>query len=155
MRSVDETLSSPRGRKLASLLGCLRKPWDEIDARALLGARGYCEYCGADVLSSPEAFGGSQWDHIVPRALGGEDEKEEPWVGKLKEVFEKNIAVVCRKCNHLKRGELPRDVDAKDLLALPREQRVDRIRPWVQELRRHARVVEEFAAFRELVELVR
>lgn len=152
MRSVDETLSSPRGKNLASFLGRLRKPWDEIGVRALLRARGYCEYCGADVLRSPEAFGGSQWDHIVPESRRGEHENSGM---QRREVFDRNVGVACWKCNHLKRGELPRDVDAKDLLALPREQRVDRIRPWVQELRRHAGVVEEFAAFRELVELVR
>lgn len=155
MRSADEVLSSPRGKELASFLGRLRKPWGDVEVRALLRARGYCEYCGADVVSSLEALAGSRSDHIVPYGSDGEHEEKGPWAGKREEVFERNIAVACWKCNSLKGAELGPGVKAKDLLALKREQRVDRIRPWVQELRRDARVVEEFAAFRELVELVR
>jgi len=42
-----------------------------------------CAYCDADLLESPEAFGASQWDHVVPG-------------GTL-------LVLTCRLCNALKR----------------------------------------------------
>ena len=63
--------------------------------------------------------------------------------------------MACSKCNELKGRELPEELDAKALLGLERDQRVARMRPWVQKLRCDRRVVREYAALRELVEMAR
>lgn len=156
MNTENESVPvAQRSEALRKFLREVKKGWTDTQIDAILDAKGYCEFCGADVVGSPEAFWSSPWDHIVPKAFGGEHEKKPPWRGKLKEVFQKNIAVVCWKCNNLKGRKLPGGVDAKDLLDLGREQRIEKVRPWVQQLRRDYEVVQEFAAFRELVEMVR
>ncbi len=49
-------------------------------------SKGYCTYCGADLLASISTFWSAQRDHVHTRAAGGNDE-------------EKNMVIVCPSCN--------------------------------------------------------
>ena len=143
---------SPRGKELVGFLKGLQKPWEDHQINAMLRARGYCEYCGTDVVASVEGLSDSEWDHIIPKNRGGEHEKNGT---PIDVVFEKNIALACYKCNELKGEDVPHGAAVEDLKELSREERVAAFRPVVLERRREYRVVEVFAAFRELVEMVR
>ena len=87
--------------------------WGEDPAR--LGERaGYvCEYCGLDLLSSPENYKEWQTDHIVPQGCGGTDDFD-------------NLALSCRTCNvSFKSRWNPRDcagdnASREDLIAAAR-----------------------------------
>ncbi|HUU96491.1 MAG TPA: HNH endonuclease signature motif containing protein [Phycisphaerae bacterium] len=150
--ALDSILESSRGAQLVKLLRDMPNGWEPHTVLAILRAKGYCEYCGADVLSSLEAFWAGKWDHIIPKNRGGEHEKNGT---PIDVVFEKNIALACYKCNELKGEDVPHGAAVEDLKELPREERIVAFRPVVLERRREYRVVEVFAAFRELVEMVR
>ena len=60
--------------------------WSEETAEVCLQAHFRCEYCGLDFLASPDNYKQIQVDHIVPKHLGGPDEKS-------------NYAASCRTCN--------------------------------------------------------
>lgn len=139
---------SPRGKELVGFLKGLEKPWEDHQINAMRRGRGHCEYCGADVVASVEALSDSQWEHIIPKKHGGEHEKNGV---PIDVVFEKNIALACHNCNGLKGDDMPKGV----AVTLSREERIAAFRPVVLERRREYRVVEVFAAFRELVEMVR
>ena len=142
----EAILGSPRGKTLVEFLGQVRKPWTKEHIETVLRAQGYCEYCGADLLASPEAFWSSEWEHIIPRARGGED------------CFETNIALACRTCNNCKGAELPEKLQKlteEQIRQMTREERLRLVRPLVWEYRNQAQIVEAFEAFRGLVEMVR
>lgn len=143
---------SPRGKELVGFLKGIQKPWKDHQINAMRRARGYCEYCGTDVVASVEAFSDSEWDHVIPKKHGGEHEKNGV---PIDVVFEENIALACYKCNELKGEEVPHGVAVEDLKELPREERIAAFQSMMLERRRQYRVVEVFAAFRELVEIER
>ncbi len=140
----DTTDVQGRREYLLEFLRKLEKPWTEERIESYIRARGYCEYCGADVLSSPEAFWGSDWDHILPKKHGGE-----------KSDFDANIAVACRKCNELKGAQLPEDVTSEQMKKMKRRARIETVRPMVADWRQRERFIETHSAFRELVEMKR
>ena|GEM_PF-4665730 len=140
----DDILDTDRGERLAKFLGDVKGPWTKEKIITYLRANGRCEYCGADVLSSCEAFWGSDWDHILPKHHGGE-----------KDDFDANIAVACRRCNTLKGRDLPSGVKADELLKTRRQDRINVFKPLVLEQRRKDQPVRVFCAFRELVEMAR
>ncbi|MFH0980799.1 MAG: HNH endonuclease signature motif containing protein [Planctomycetota bacterium] len=139
-----ETMES----ELRVWLSNLEKPsawWSEEAIEIMLRANGYCEYCGADLAASPEAFWSSHYEHVLPpKSHGGEDD------------WRQNKALACPKCNSVKRDDLPEGVTADDMKQM--EKRSDRIaafRPMVLERRRKMHVIEVYARFRELLELRR
>ena len=141
-----------RPEELRRFLREVKKKWTDTQIDAILDAKGYCEYCGADIVSSVESFGSSPWDHVVPKCKGGEHKDS----GQSdEEVFDRNIALACWTCNNIKGKELPDDVSAEKLKKLPREKRVEECREWVLRRRQERQVIREFAAFRELVEIKR
>ena len=48
--------------------------------------KGFCRYCGADLLLSYSTFGSSHLDHVVSRCVGGTDEPS-------------NLVLACGCCN--------------------------------------------------------
>lgn len=115
------------------------KPWNDTQIDAVVRARGKCEYCGADLLSSLEAFWSSEWEHIIPQAMGGEDD------------YEKNIALACHTCNQIKGSLLPQGESAESLGAKGRSTRIDAYKSMITKLRERYQFAEVFAAFRRLM----
>lgn len=73
-----------------------RGKWAPETAEMAVDANFTCEYCGRDLLGSLESYQ-FQLDHIVPKHLGGSDDRA-------------NLAVCCWYCNfHLKRKWDPRE----------------------------------------------
>ena len=77
-----------------------------------------CEYCGADLLSSVDAYYSWQMDHIIPQSQGGEHLYE-------------NIAICCTTCNFMKRAYHPegntreeRIVDARHFIMESRNKKL-------------------------------
>ncbi len=71
--------------------------WSEETARLAYRARYKCEYCGLDLLSSPDIYRLWQVDHIVPKSKGGSDAIS-------------NKATACMPCNiYFKRKWNPRN----------------------------------------------
>ncbi len=60
--------------------------WSAESARLCLKAGFKCEYCDLDFLASPDNYKQIQFDHIIPRKIGGPDKED-------------NFAAVCRTCN--------------------------------------------------------
>jgi 5-methylcytosine-specific restriction endonuclease McrA len=58
------------------------KLWREV----FLRDKGYCQYCGEDLLASRAALGGAQVDHVRAVANRGKDELE-------------NLKLACSLCN--------------------------------------------------------
>jgi 5-methylcytosine-specific restriction endonuclease McrA len=58
------------------------KIWHQVFDRA----KGYCEYCGEDLLISRAAYASAQVDHVLARAKDGEDKIE-------------NLRLACSLCN--------------------------------------------------------
>ena len=122
----------------------LKKPevwWSEEAIGIMLRANGYCEYCRADVVGSPEAFWSSEHDHVLPKDRGGDDD------------YHRNLALVCHKCNSIKGEDWPDDV--KETEMNDRSGRIAAVRPMVLERRRKQRLIEVYARFREVLELRR
>ena len=59
-----------------------KKTWIKVFERD----KGFCRYCGADLLSSLSAFCSATVDHLVPRSAGGGDGTE-------------NLVTACTGCN--------------------------------------------------------
>jgi hypothetical protein len=149
MPDYDDILSAGRGKELAEFLGDenvfgKKHRWTKEKIVSYLRADGRCEYCGADVLSSCEAFWGSDWEHIVPRKKDGGEEFD--W---------ENIAVACRRCNTLKGRHLPPGVSAEELAAMERHNRINAFKLLVLGARKEDHTARVFGAFRELVEIAR
>jgi len=117
--------------------------WTEGNIETTLRANGYCEYCGADLLRSPDAFWASECDHVLPRKHGGNDD------------YDTNLALVCRKCNSIRGGSLPDGMDAEGMKHMELPERIAAVRPVVLERRREQQVLEVYAKFREVLELKR
>lgn len=138
---IESALTSETGRRCLDVVTKdLRKPYTVEQVRVVLRAKGRCEYCGADVIASQEAWYGSDWDHIIPHRFGRDDGSG-------------NIALACRSCNSLKSDDLPESGE-QELRKLSRERRVALIRPWLKLRREQAGVTKEYKAFKELVEQV-
>jgi 5-methylcytosine-specific restriction endonuclease McrA len=58
-------------------------------------AKGYCEYCGRDTLSSIDAMYLTAFDHIVPLSKGGKSDSH-------------NAAFACKSCHYYKGVYVPR-----------------------------------------------
>lgn len=141
---VNEILNSPSNKRLIHFLTTeLNKPWSLDQINRIIEARGRCEYCGADVLSSVEAFWGSEWDHIVAKKHSGTT------------CYESNVALACSTCNMLKCADLPPKTTLGELITKQREAKIEEYKPLISERRREDKIVEIFAAFRELVDLTR
>ena len=74
--------------------------WSDKAARLGLRAGFSCEYCGADLLASVDAYVGWEVDHIIPR--------EDPRVPTPESEAFYNKAIACRTCNRIKRRWDPR-----------------------------------------------
>jgi len=69
-----------------------------------------CQYCGADLLASVDAFLSITRDHLVARAHGGTGRRP-------------NLIVCCSACDKLKGGDLVHDVaEARQTIEARREQ---------------------------------
>lgn len=149
---IDEILETSPGQEYATKLRKINK-WKPYQLKILLRSKGYCEYCGADVMASPDNFQTAQWDHIIPKCKGGEHESD----GKheIELVFDKNIAHSCAKCNAIKNRYLPDAFSCDDLKPLPAEKRIERIKSWVVDERGKKDIRREYYLAGLLVELVR
>ena len=58
------------------------KRWHEVFVRD----KGFCQYCGQDLLISRATLAGAQVDHVCAVAIGGGDEPE-------------NLKLACSACN--------------------------------------------------------
>lgn len=149
MNTENESVPvAQRSEALRRSLREVKKGWTDTQIDAILRAKGYCEYCGADVVASVEALSDSEWDHIIPKKHGGEHEDNGVAIDV---VFEKNIALACHNCNSLKGGDMPNGV----AVTLSREERIAAFQSMVTTRRRDEKVIEAFSAFRQLVEMVR
>jgi hypothetical protein len=148
----DSILDSARGAQLVKLLRDAPNGWRRHTGLAIVRAKGRCEYCGADLLTSVEAFWTGKRDHIIPRNGGGEHERNGV---PIDVVFEKNIALACDKRNESKAEGVPHGVAVEELKELPREEGIAAFRPVVVGRRREGRVVEVLGASREPSETVR
>lgn len=104
--------------------------------QALLGLRASfrCEYCGRDLLESPDAYRLWQADHIIPIHAGGKDDFD-------------NKVLACSTCNfHFKNRWDPRSIA---LTAGTRESLLEACRAYIAE-RRNA-VAAELSRFREII----
>lgn len=63
-----------------------------------------CVYCGKDLVGAFDDYNSWQWDHIIPRAIGGEHSFE-------------NLAVCCKTCNWLKRTYAPSGTTRSELIS--------------------------------------
>ncbi len=117
--------------------------WTKEAIEIMLRANGYCEYCGADIVGSPEVFWSCQYDHVLPKDHGGEED------------YGLNKVLACAKCNSIKRKRLPPDVTKDEMKSMELPDRIAAVRPMVLELRRKQRLIEIYANFREVLELRR
>jgi hypothetical protein len=84
-----------------------------------------CEYCGADILASPQAYMFAQSDHILPVSK----------YAQYRDDFN-NYAHTCGMCNQLKRDWKPFEGEQPDLPTLISEDiRTDLIRRCRQHLK--------------------
>lgn len=58
----------------------------EIWEQVFLHAKGYCEYCGQDLILSRAAFSAAEVDHVLAVAKGGSNGLD-------------NLRLACRRCN--------------------------------------------------------
>ena len=91
-----------RRRRRARARTLSRKP-------VFVAARFCCQYCGADLLASVDAFVSITRDHLVSRSHGGKSRL-------------RNLVCCCAACNRLKANELVYDVaEAREAIAARRE----------------------------------
>ena len=122
-----------------SALALLKRPGWSKSVIELVREKQHCEYCPVgerEDARDPKYFWRMTTDHIVPGDGDG---------------FE-NIALACAKCNSRKRNRLPEGLSAdKFRQKYPtREEKVLRIRDWLQEIRsgRHTpSEAQQFEAF--------
>jgi 5-methylcytosine-specific restriction endonuclease McrA len=86
--------------------------------------KGYCTYCGVDLLASISAFWSAQRDHVHSRAGGGDNE-------------EKNMVIVCPSCNQaLSRAKGLRTVtERKAFIQQLYKKRMPTFEQWCRDLR--------------------
>jgi len=91
-------------------------------ANLLREAECRCQYCGADLLASVDAFLSIRRDHLVARSHGGSNRRE-------------NVLLCCRTCDRLKGAALVTDrAEARALIGARREHQaavLDRLRELV------------------------
>src|SRR5438876_4039849 len=91
--------------------------WSDINIEVLMRDRLQCRYCDADGLADFETFLFMAVDHVVP---GGPNDAS-------------NGALACRRCNSRKRDRLPPGTTPETLLALPLDDRINRVRGWLND----------------------
>jgi 5-methylcytosine-specific restriction endonuclease McrA len=60
--------------------------WEKTKREVFERDKGYCQYCGQDLLLSPATYSSHHIDHVTARAKGGADELE-------------NLKLACATCN--------------------------------------------------------
>lgn len=154
--SIEEIVNTMPGKEWANQLKQLPNSWEDHQIKILLRSKGYCEYCGTDIMASPDSFWAAQWDHIVPSAKGGECENKNAINKKpIREVFQFNIAHCCKKCNSVKTDRLPDNIEFKDLASKSPEERIKTLKSWVIGLRENKRIEQEYHIARQLMALIR
>src|SRR5690606_25347475 len=96
------------------------KSWSECFDKG----RGYCTYCGDDLLGSISTFWSAQRDHVIARAADGCDEVS-------------NLVICCPSCNQaLSRAKHLRTVEERRAhIAQLHEKRRSTYEKWVKDLR--------------------
>ena len=87
------------------------------DAIVFVRAKGCCEYCDVDLIHDRIAWDAVQFDHIIPKSKGGNDE-------------EQNLALSCKVCNNAKMTFLPDGAD--------RSMRIESAKKHIHSRREHA-----------------
>ena len=87
-----------------------------------LRANWCCEYCGENLLESPDAYASWQVDHIVPANAGGSGEVC-------------NLAIACRNCNFLFKNEWDPRATAASGGSTDRDALIRAVRSYVAEKR--------------------
>lgn len=78
-----------------SLIAALQeKGYSRRDAVVFVRAKGRCEYCGSELMHNRITWDSVQFDHIIPKSKGGEDNEE-------------NLALACKPCNNQKMTFIP------------------------------------------------
>jgi hypothetical protein len=90
----------------------------------MLGVRAswHCEYCGENLLESPDVYASWQVDHIVPVNAGGS--------GELC-----NLAVACRNCNFLFKNKWDPRATADARSSTDRDALIQAVRTYVAKKR--------------------
>lgn len=93
-------------------------------ARAYINARGYCEYCGHELIQDRLGYASAQIDHLLPQ-------------GKFPYEItgrEENFVLSCSLCNGIKRDAvvLIDDEDPLVMLSSQRAELVDRSRKLIE-----------------------
>jgi hypothetical protein len=97
--------------------------WEDVFKRD----KGYCQYCGDDLLSSFSRFHSATVDHLVAVSVGGNDKPE-------------NLVLACPSCNSMlsRAGELRTHAERKVLVMARIEERQAWYLPLLSELRQRA-----------------
>ncbi|MDD3763386.1 MAG: HNH endonuclease signature motif containing protein [Nevskiales bacterium] len=91
--------------------------YSERDAIVFVRANGKCEYCDSDLIQDRIAWDSVQFDHVIPKSKGGDDE-------------EGNLALSCKVCNNAKMTFYPQGSN--------REERIVSARDHIRERRKNA-----------------
>jgi len=78
--------------------------YSERDAIVFVRANGKCEYCDSDLIHDRIAWDSVQFDHVIPKSKGGDDE-------------ESNLALSCKICNNAKMTFYPEGDSREERIA--------------------------------------
>jgi 5-methylcytosine-specific restriction endonuclease McrA len=131
-RTLPRDLSLTPGDKRAVL-----EYFQTAAAATYLRDRGFCQYCGADLLRDDGAWQAMQIDHVVPRSAPPMPASvSDQWARWFSINSPENLVVSCASCNSAKLARI-----VAGLEKLPRLRRIRVVR---RELRRRSAALRQF-----------